>query len=77
MELEHVLLKENGQYACGGLSHSKETLGEFLADLNPLEKRTLEDVNMALNACGILPINKFNYPDIEDAAEKFDELDIK
>lgn len=64
MDLGDIKLKEDVQSPYGGLAHSNETLGEFLDDLDPLEKMTLEDVNLALKSCGILPINNENYPEL-------------
>lgn len=65
MQLSDLKLKEDDQSPYGGLSHSEETLSEFLDDLEPLEKLSLEDVNITLKSCGILPINESNYPEIK------------
>lgn len=46
MELGDLKLKEDAQSSYGGLSHSNETLSEFLDDLNPIEKLTIEDINL-------------------------------
>lgn len=67
MQLSDLKLKEDDQSPYGGLSHREETLGEFMDDLEPLEKLTLEDVNIALKSCGILPINESDYPEIKNA----------
>jgi len=66
MNLKDIQLKENGDVVTGGLSHSTETLGEFMEDLRPNEKRTLNDVNSALLECGILPINEYNYKEVSE-----------
>ncbi|MEB8123162.1 hypothetical protein NGH46_13685 [Staphylococcus xylosus] len=65
MRLSDLKLKENPESSYGGLSHSEETLSEFMDDLDPLEKLTLEDVNGALKSCGILEINESNYPEMK------------
>lgn len=66
MNLNDIQLKENGNVVTGGLSHRTETLGEFMEDLRPNEKRTLKDVNSALLECGILPINEENYREVRE-----------
>lgn len=71
MQLSELKLKEDGQSLYGGLSHSNETLSEFLDDLDPLEKLTLGDVNIALKSCGILPINDSNYPEMAFIKQSF------
>lgn len=65
MRITDVALKENGDYPTGGLAHSHETLGEFMGDLNDMEKNTLEQINCSLEACGLLPINETNYPEVK------------
>ncbi|RIN23974.1 hypothetical protein [Staphylococcus succinus] len=64
MNIRDLKLKDNGLTTFGGLAHSEETLAEFMDDLKPNEKRTIEDINLALSECGILPINESNYPEI-------------
>lgn len=66
MNIRNIKLKEDNRVPYGGLSHSEETLEEFMADLKPNEKRTIEDVNLALNECGILQISKINYPEVQN-----------
>lgn len=66
MNICKIKLKEDNRVSYGGLSHSEETLEEFMADLKPNEKRTIEDVNLALNECGILQISKINYPEVQN-----------
>lgn len=66
MDLGTLKLKDNGTTVFGGLAHSEETLAEFMDDLQPNEKRTLKDINIALNECGILPINESNYLEISE-----------
>lgn len=71
MEFGDLKLKEDAQSSYGGLSHSNETLSEFLDDLNPIEKLTIEDINLALSSCGILPINDANYPEMAFIKQSF------
>ncbi|WP_436962394.1 hypothetical protein [Staphylococcus shinii] len=70
MDIGNVKLKDNGQTIYGGLAHSEETLAEFMDDLKPNEKRTIESINIALNECGILPISELNYPEIQNVEDE-------
>ncbi len=77
MKITDIELKENGNCETGGLVHSRETLGEFMADLNDNEKQTLGQVNLSLIICGILPIDESNYPEVRQIPyyhETFNDL---
>jgi hypothetical protein len=65
MYITEIELKDNVAVTTGGTAHNHETLGEFMADLKPNEKQTLDQVNLALEQCGILPINEANYPEVK------------
>lgn len=65
MKAEDIYLKDDTETSFGGLVHSKETLSEFLCDLEPHEKKNLKDINESLKTCGLLQINKVNYPEIK------------
>ncbi|OEK58913.1 hypothetical protein [Staphylococcus equorum] len=48
----------------GGISHSQETLVEFMETTEIPENAMLGTINIALKDSGILPINLFNYPEL-------------
>ncbi|QKU19828.1 hypothetical protein FOC52_13590 (plasmid) [Staphylococcus cohnii] len=50
----------------GGVAFVGETLLDFMNDLKPNERESIDDVNAALIECGIKPINAINYPEIKE-----------
>lgn len=61
----NILLKDDATLY-GGVAYAGETLIDFMNDLEASERQSLDNVNVALIECGILPINKNNYPDIKN-----------
>lgn len=61
----NIVLKDDATLY-GGVAYAGETLIDFINDLEASERQSLDDVNVALIECGILPINKRNYPEIKN-----------
>ncbi|SUM53513.1 Uncharacterised protein [Staphylococcus epidermidis] len=65
MEYFKIILKDD-EKAQGVVAFAGETLIDFMNDLKPNERQSLDDVNAALIECGIKPININNNPELKD-----------
>ncbi|MDN0189138.1 hypothetical protein FOC52_14180 (plasmid) [Staphylococcus cohnii] len=61
----NIVLKDD-EKSNGGVAFVGETLLDFMNDLKPNERESIDDVNAALIECGIKPINAINYPEIKE-----------
>ena len=67
MNIKDVLLStklKDDATEVGGISHSQETLLEFMEITEIPKNVMLGTINIALKDSGILPINLFNYPEL-------------
>lgn len=64
MNYLNIVLKDDTT-STGGVAYKDETLAAFMDNLAPHERQSLDDVNASLKACGILPITKTNYPEMQ------------
>ncbi|HHP3964848.1 hypothetical protein ACIGHC_12565 [Staphylococcus saprophyticus] len=65
MRYLNIVLKDD-EKSNGGVAFAGETLLDFMNDLKPNERQSLDDVNAALIQCGIKPIDAINYPEIKE-----------
>jgi len=76
MKLEEIELKEsNSSY--GGKCFEGETFKDFIGDIGAEDIKychTLKDFNELLRICGLLPLTKENYPNVEISNQAINEL---